>query len=719
MSARARRILRWSAIAALAFGGLWTAYRSAERLAEEGPQVAANRLVLTALTLVIVVLAIGFVGVLIRNVALLILERRRGVLGSRLRTKLVFFFLALVLLPALLLSYGAAAFLKTTVDTLLANPVEEVVRESRELVDEAGREEESRALRLAARLAQEAATIPPGETSRRLEAWLSREGGDAAAVVRPAGEPEVAGRDPEARRLVGRLAEQAASSGGTVFTVEPVGDAFLVHAAVPWRGYDADGRPKVFGAAAVGTLARREIAARMERIAAAEVAYRQFRDDRRSLLRLYYSLVAVIGLATMFVASWVGLSIARRITIPVQQVAAAAREIAGGNLGVRVETKAQDEVATLVEAFNEMAADIQESNRQLEERRRYVETLIAALSSGVVSVDHEGRITTSNPAFAAIAGAPAPPGEPLRACLAAPGLAPLLAVIDDVLASGSRADRRELVIHVRGIPVAVSAHVARLHGARGEDLGTLLVVEDLTELLRAQKALAWQEVARRVAHEIKNPLTPIQLSAQRLRKKFAEGAEDLPEVVAAATGSIEHEVAALKRLVDEFSRYARLPEPVPEPVDAGAIVDSVAALYSGHRGVAIEREVDPALGIVRVDPEQIRGVLVNLFDNAVAALSGKGRIRVAAKPWNGPGSLRLEVEDDGPGVPAAVRGRLFEPYFSMKRRGTGLGLAIVHRVVTEHGGTIRVEDGTWGGLRFVIEIPAPPGPAPAGAAREA
>jgi two-component system nitrogen regulation sensor histidine kinase NtrY len=188
--------------------------------------------------------------------------------------------------------------------------------------------------------------------------------------------------------------------------------------------------------------------------------------------------------------------------------------------------------------------------------------------------------------------------------------------------------------------------------------------------------------------------------------------------VASATGSIEHEVAALKRLVDEFSRYARLPEPVPEPVDAGAIVDSVVALYSGHRNVAFEREVDPGLGIVRVDPEQIRGVLVNLFDNAVAALSGKGRIRVAAKPWNGPGSLRLEVEDDGPGVPVAVRGRLFEPYFSMKRRGTGLGLAIVHRVVTEHGGTIRVEDGAWGGLRFVIEIPKHPGPVPGDDARE-
>jgi two-component system nitrogen regulation sensor histidine kinase NtrY len=292
-------------------------------------------------------------------------------------------------------------------------------------------------------------------------------------------------------------------------------------------------------------------------------------------------------------------------------------------------------------------------------------------------------------------------------------------VIDEVLASGARGERRDLVLHVRAVPVAVSVHVARLHGAEGEDLGTLLVVEDLTELLRAQKALAWQEVARRVAHEIKNPLTPIQLSAQRLRKKFDEGAADLPEVVAAATGSIEHEVAALKRLVDEFSRYARLPEPVPEPVEPGRIVDSVVALYSGHPGVAFETEVDPQVGIVRVDPEQIRGVLVNLFDNAVAAMSGRGRIRIAARSWAGPGSLRLEVEDDGPGVPEALRGRLFEPYFSLKRRGTGLGLAIVHRVVTEHGGTIRVEDGARGGLRFVIEIPPPPGLAGKAAAREA
>jgi two-component system nitrogen regulation sensor histidine kinase NtrY len=232
------------------------------------------------------------------------------------------------------------------------------------------------------------------------------------------------------------------------------------------------------------------------------------------------------------------------------------------------------------------------------------------------------------------------------------------------------------------------------------------MVEDLTDLLRAQKAAAWREVARRIAHEIKNPLTPIQLSTQRLRKKFFEGAPDLAQILPEATASIEREVAALKRLVDEFSRFARMPEVTPEPVAFEKVVESVLALYQGHTRVQWEVDSDVGLGTVRVDPEQMRRALINLIDNAVAAMNGQGTIRITTRAHAGPGSLHIEVADTGPGIAAADRGKLFEPSFSTKRRGTGLGLAIVHRVVTEHNGTIRVEENTPKGARFVIEIPA-------------
>jgi two-component system nitrogen regulation sensor histidine kinase NtrY len=262
-----------------------------------------------------------------------------------------------------------------------------------------------------------------------------------------------------------------------------------------------------------------------------------------------------------------------------------------------------------------------------------------------------------------------------------------------------------MILERPGAPLTVAAGVSPLRGAHGEDLGMLLMVEDLTDLLDAQRAAAWREVARRIAHEIKNPLTPIQLAAQRLRKKFSEGSPDLPEVVDDSTQTIEREVSGLKKLVDEFSLYARMPGARPEPVDFASVIESVVALYRVHPSIRWHLEIAAELGVVRVDPEQMRRALINLIDNAITAMDGEGEITIAAAPYAGPGSLRVEVSDRGPGIPVGIRDTLFTPYVSTKPKGTGLGLAIVQRVVAEHRGTIRIEDAPEGGARFVIEIP--------------
>jgi two-component system nitrogen regulation sensor histidine kinase NtrY len=231
------------------------------------------------------------------------------------------------------------------------------------------------------------------------------------------------------------------------------------------------------------------------------------------------------------------------------------------------------------------------------------------------------------------------------------------------------------------------------------------MVEDLTELLRAQRASAWREVARRIAHEIKNPLTPIQLAAQRLRKKFSQGA-DLAEVIPSATASIEREVAALKQLVDEFSKFARMPEVSPREVELDKVIDSVLELYKGLPSIQWDVDVASEVGKAKLDPEQMRRVFINLIDNAVAAMAGRGAIRVSARMPVGERRIRIEVADSGPGIPPADRDKMFSPYFSTKKRGTGLGLAIVHRVITDHQGTIKVEENEPQGSKFVIEIPA-------------
>jgi two-component system nitrogen regulation sensor histidine kinase NtrY len=411
--------------------------------------------------------------------------------------------------------------------------------------------------------------------------------------------------------------------------------------------------------------------------------------------------------------------VSRRITVPLEQMAAASREISAGNLGVRVLTNVGDEVGQLVDAFNEMAgqlqesrevitrstADLRRSNQALDERRRYIETLVAQLGTAVLSLDREGRVTTANPAVGLMLGLHVNPGDDLRSSLEGAGLDPLVRLLDDAVSRDGRDLRRELTLDRDGASISVSAHLSPLRGVQGDDLGTLVMVDDLTDLLEAQRLAAWREVARRVAHEIKNPLTPIQLAAQRLRKKWGEGAADLGEVVLDATATIEREVLGLKSLVDEFSLYARMAAPAPARVDFAEIVRSVVALYGVHQGVVWDVRIDENLGVVRVDADQMRRALINLIDNAVAAVRGVGTIEIVARPWSGPSSLRIEVADSGPGIEPAHREKVFTPYFSTKPRGTGLGLAIVQRIVVEHHGSIRVGDNVGGGARFIIEIP--------------
>jgi two-component system nitrogen regulation sensor histidine kinase NtrY len=724
---RVRRTIQWSALGVLTLGGLWGFYRSSIRVAEAGPKIAASPYLLTVLTLAIVVLALAFVGILIRNLVRLIVDRKRGVLGARLRTKLVFFFLALVLLPAFLLSFGAGAFIKTTVEGLIRTPVEEVSRQAKEIAKEAGRREESRLLDHATFLAAEISAIPAAASgdARRVAIiqWRQREGFDVAGFVLDDrtsftdiadGSGSTGLTREVVRRAVRRAGAVAARSGTPIFDQEPSGAVVLLVGAAPVEPVAPER-----GAAVVGVVVRSDLKTRLGQIDAADRAYSQFRADRREVLRLYYSIIALVGLAIVFVASWIGFYVSRRITVPLEQMAAASREISAGNLGVRVLTNVGDEVGQLVDAFNEMAGQLQESrevitrstadlrrtNQALDERRRYIETLVAQLGTAVLSLDREGRVTTANPAVASMLSLPVRPGEDLRSALEGAGLDPLWRLLDDAASRAGRDVRRELVLDRRGVSISVSVRVSPLRGAQGDDLGTLVMVDDLTDLLEAQRLAAWREVARRVAHEIKNPLTPIQLAAQRLRKKWGERAADLGEVVLDATATIEREVMGLKSLVDEFSLYARMAAPAPAQVDFGEVVRSVVALYGVHQGVVWDVRVDKDLGVVRVDADQMRRALINLIDNAVAAVRGVGTIEIVARPWSGPASLCVEVADCGPGIDAAHREKVFTPYFSTKPRGTGLGLAIVQRIVVEHHGSIRVEDNVGGGARFIIEIP--------------
>jgi len=722
MKLRKRRIAGWVVASLALLVAVWASYRALDRLTGNEPDPLVNAFLIPALSIAVVVLAAALAGLLIRNLVRLVVERKRGILGSRLRMKLVFFFLALLLVPALVLFSGSAQVIKESVDAVLRTPMADLERQSREIVDQWSEYFQAQALRRAGALAREVEEVGDDRTAviRVLDRWrmqdelqvlrLARHGTTIArsGTLEQALSPQL--RQELDERLSALVEEVGASHHGES-RIDYLGSGLLAHAAVPLPGD---------GVVAVGLVLPTRLAGNLEGVARANEAYRRFRAERREIVQLYLTLIGLIFLLLLFVATWVGFYLARRITEPLRELAAAAREISAGNLGVRVRTTVGDEMGMLVDAFNDMASELQEnrevitrstadlrsSNRALEERRRYIETLLANLSTAVLSLDDAGRVTTVNPAVAAILGVRFRPADDAAAIFRQAGLAPLAELLDAPADPRSDSLHRDLTLDGESGPRNVAVQVSPLRGGGGERLGTLMMVEDLTELLRAQKAAAWREVARRIAHEIKNPLTPIQLSAQRLRKKFAEGAGDLDRVVPEATASIEREVGALKRLVDEFSRFARMPEVAPADVDLPELIDSVLSLYAGHADIDWRVEVDPQLGRVRLDAEQMRRVLINLIDNAVAAMNGRGTITLIARSSPAGDALVIEVADSGPGIPAEDRDTMFSPYLSTKARGTGLGLAIVHKVVTDHQGTIAVENNAPHGARFVIRIPA-------------
>ena len=418
------------------------------------------------------------------------------------------------------------------------------------------------------------------------------------------------------------------------------------------------------------------------------------------------------------------LSIAdRRLAVYFTPVlAAGAREIGQGNFGYRIEPETADEFGRLVDAFNTMAgelelsrAEVQRKGREVEGRGRYIETILKRIATGVISLDQSGRINTMNSAAARLLGLDqSAVGQMFDDVFARQDLRPLLSIPQGAARTrgGTAGHEITLVRDGRDLHLAVAATPLRDEGA---SVGTVLVFDDVTPLIRAQRVSAWRDVARRLAHEIKNPLTPIQLSAERLRRHFSAAPPATRELVDECSTNIVGAVESLKGLVDEFSQFARMPAPKAVPSDLHVLLDEALALYAGLPRVTVVREYDAAMPVIRVDPEQFKRVVINLVDNAVEALaserdglpaSAQGTISVQTT-WDESHRLaRLVVSDNGPGLGVADRSKVFLPYYSTKGRDSGLGLAIVRRVIVEHGGTIEVSDHAPRGAAFTMELPA-------------
>jgi two-component system nitrogen regulation sensor histidine kinase NtrY len=397
--------------------------------------------------------------------------------------------------------------------------------------------------------------------------------------------------------------------------------------------------------------------------------------------------------------------LAKGITVPIQQLAEGTHAVAQRNWDYHIEAAGDDEIGTLVESFNRMTRDLKSMTGEIERRGRYMETLLVNVQAAVIAVDAAGRITAWNKAaerMFGVSGADAA-GRPQAEVFVAEHLKPMREIMEAVKDGASV--EKELRIALPDRVLTVLATAATLRDDEGHSLGVMVFIDDITEIQKVQRMEAWREVARRIAHEIKNPLTPIQLSAERLRKRYAKLLEGDGAVLDKCTTTIIRQVEELKNLVNEFAQFARLPTAELALSDLNEIVGEALFLYQeGHRDIQFEFRpgVIPAL---ELDRNQIKRALINLLDNAVAAIDGSGHVEIATNYDRALTKVCLEVADNGHGLPADVRSRIFEPYFSTKQDGTGLGLSIVNAIVEDHHGYIRVRPNEPRGTKFIIELP--------------
>ena len=674
--------------------------------------------------------------ILARNVIKLIVERRRALPFARFRGKLVAVLLGMTLIPAVLVLLVGSELIRNSVGRWFNAPVEEVLTAADLIASDYYRDRRARvateARNVAAALsgtAFDAADVGAVRDRIALEVKHGRVKMIEVYRVRPGTPPEVVAyvdvAAPDmprgfARAVSDRMAAHAASGQIEPPTPEPLpttGELIRAAALVERRGSSQPVAVVIATDYLTG-----ELASRARRIQDAYEDYSRLQVLKGPLAGVYLSFFLMMTLMILVGAIWMGLYLAKRITEPVLRLATAAREIEAGHLDYRVDrgTVSDDEFGSLVEAFNSMASEVGKSRRRLERstvelerkhlevegRRRYIETILERIATGVVSIDASGKISTLNSAAMRLLGlAPSAVGQAAADVFERDDLQPFGALLRSASVGRSEPSTQEIPLMRDDRELQLAAVATTLRGTEGSD-GMVLVVDDVSPLIRAQKVAAWREVARRLAHEIKNPLTPIQLCAERIRRHFSNSPEPTLALVEECTSTIVGEVDSLKALVDEFSQFARMPAPRAAPTDLHGLLNEALALYQGLLGdVRFERRFAEKLPKVRVDSEQIRRVIINLVDNAIEAMNRSGVITLETQHDASASLVRLTVTDNGPGIPPAEREKLFMPYYSTKRRGSGLGLAIVRRIVAEHGGTIEASDNEPRGTKFTIELP--------------
>ncbi len=690
----------------------------------------SNSILVLAIINLNILLIILFLFLIFRNLFKLLLERRRAVPGAKLRTKLVVTFIALSLIPTMLLYFVSAGFITSSIENWFNQQIESSLQESLDVAQTYYKNSASNALYYADQIAQmiKEQRLLKQENLVQLESLVQRKQAEynlgIVEVFSSTFEELVRSTNPQVPAAEftdpGSDNIREALEGNRFSRITPIGRADLIRGVVPiysnWNPND------VVGVVVVNYYVPYSLVSKMREISNSFEQFKNTKLLKGNIKSGYLVFLLLIALVIIFLATWFGFHLARGITVPIQELVVATQSVADGDLGVQLDVKSDDEVGSLINSFNTMTADLragrekltaanielQSSNLELDQRRRYMETILGNVTAGIISVDRQGLLTTVNAAAEKLLQIDADRvvGRDFKEIIADEHLPMVMDILAELKSSGKDSVRKQLTLSVGSSKLTLLVTVTNLHDENNEFIGTVVIFDDLTQLLKAQRMAAWREVARRIAHEIKNPLTPIQLSAQRLRRKYLDKFEGDDTVFDDCTNLIVKQVDELKNLVNEFSNFARMPASSPAPNQLNEVLAEALTLYQeGHKDITFSLSTDDAMPVFNLDREQVKRAVINLLENAVSAVNGDGRIDISTS-YNA--SLKMaifSVSDNGVGIPPEDKPRLFEPYFSTKKSGTGLGLAIVSTIIADHSGYIRVKDNTPRGTTFIVELP--------------
>jgi len=697
------------------------------------PENNQQTVLLYALSLLVSLLFVALFFVLARNLLKLLAERRIGVLGSKFRTRMVAGALLLSFVPVIVMYWFAYGLMNRSIDKWFSTPVEEVRADTQAmaslLASYGMQNARAEAAAIAASPEIERAFSGHGFAGvvsefQRHELTLQggfalavRNGDAEAAFNAPTPWPVLKSRLPLADAAAGHPAQFTWQQTDYTLGTVPVQGGGLIVVAIPLP---------------------REFSQTVRQVEASQARYFQLSAERRRVRRTYMLLLLLLTVIVLFVTTWLALFLAKLVTRPLAALAEATQEISRGRLDYRVEVSAADEIGDLVRSFNRMAEDLEASRRQidassrdlsaanaeLDQRRRQMETILESIPTGVLSLDVGRNVTHINQALLRMFH-PDAQHDGTAQVLRGASLAEVFPaeVLEDFEPLLRRADRMgvttsqmEMQLAHRSLNVAVTVATLR-HQGKGS--GYVVVFEDLSDLLKAQKQAAWREVARRVAHEIKNPLTPIALSAERIQRHLDRAKPEDPAslaVVRSCAETIAGAAETVRRLVDEFSTLARFPVANPQPADINDVIENALSMFNGRLdGISLHKSLAADLPKVMADTEAIKRAVANLVDNAAEAVQDSmvREIQISTTLVASHDAVEVTVADTGHGVTRELKEKLFLPYFSTKKRGTGLGLAIVSRIVEDHHGSIRVEENHPVGTRFIVELPVVPESTPA------